>query len=310
MKILVTGASGFVGEWLTRALLNESHDVHSQRIDILEPLALERALHGVEIVFHLAGFVGYKKSDRARMEEVNVTGTANVLHACKSAKVRRLIYFSSVAAVGASFDGKSPLNENSPYNLAHLNLGYFETKRKAEKLVAEASRRGDVDAVILNPSNIYGPGDAKKGSRSTQLKVARGEFPFYTSGGVSLVHVADVVKAAIRAIEDGRAGERYILSGENWTIKKLFSEIADTAGIKAPAIYLPNFAIHMLAFTAATLERVGKKGPVSSESAQASILFHWFDHAKATRELDFHPRPAREAVRDSVAWMRAQGLLK
>ncbi len=328
MKVLVTGASGFVGQWLcrdlikrgfeVRALVRElrpaglNHDAPAGDFvigDILEPSTLKSALKGIEIVFHLAGFIGYKKSDRAKLEQVNVNGTANVISACKVSGCRRLVHFSSVATVGASFNGHEPLNENSPYNLADLNLGYFETKRRAENLVIAACRSGEIDAVILNPSNIYGPGDAQKGSRSTQLEVARGKFPFYTSGGVSIVHIEDVVAATIRASEVGKNGERYILSGENIAIKKLFQMIAEAAGVKPPGMYLPNLAVLLLANLSEVFESIGRKGLVSSESARASILYHWFDHAKATKELNFHPRPAREAINESVKWMRNQGLL-
>src|SRR5690606_17288303 len=126
------------------------------------------------------------------------------------------------------------------------NLGYFETKRKAEIIVRSAAEKKELDAVILNPSTIYGAGDAKKGSRRTQLKVAQGRLPFYTSGGVSIIAVKDVVDATYQAWQTGKSGERYILSGENITIKNLFTLIAGAANVKPPSIYLPDPVVFAL----------------------------------------------------------------
>lgn len=326
MAVLVTGATGFVGSWLVRRLIERGESVcvlHRENSsleelkglsfrscigDITDPRSLTQAVQDVDTVFHLAGVVGYTRSQRTLMERVNVQGTENVVAAMRGTG-KKLVYMSSVVAVGASFDGK-PLNEDSPYNVAHLNLGYFETKRRAEEVVIGATRQGEITSVILNPSTIYGAGDAKKGSRKTQLKVAKGQLPFYTSGGVSVVSVHDVVQAVLKARDVGRNGERYILSGENITIKDLFARIATMAGVKPPSIFLPNPVVHALGKMGDVLEKFGRKGPISGENAWTSVLYHWFDHAKATAELDFRPRPAQEALSESVEWMKHNGYLR
>lgn len=327
MAVLVTGATGFVGSWLVRALIKCGEEVRvlhrpsssleelkgldyvSRLGDVTDLDSLTDACQGVDTVFHLAGVVGYSRAMRRVMEDVNVGGTKKVIEAIQTvAKHPRLVYMSSVVAVGASYDGKL-LNENSPFNIHSLDLGYFETKKAAEDAVLDACRRGKIEATILNPSTIYGPGDAKKGSRKTQLKVAQGKFPFYTSGGVSIVSVHDVVTAILKAREIGKNGERYILSGENITIKELFEKIASLAGVKPPSVHLPNLVVRALGKIGDGLEAVGKKGPINTENAWTSTLFHWFDHTKATRELNFHPRPAIEALRESVEWMQQNGYL-
>jgi len=340
MKVLVTGATGFLGGWLVRRLRDEGCDVrilkrsasgnardtsdasHAGDTGDLEGLAVETvigdvtdadsvmgATQGVDSVFHLAGLIAYTRAQRAAMERVNIGGTRNVIRACEAAGVRRLVHLSSVVAVGASFDGKKPLDESSPYEIGHLNLGYFETKHEAELAVKEAVARGSIDAVMLNPSTIYGPGDAKKGSRGTQLQVARGKFPFYPSGGVNVVAVEDVIDGIIAAWRKGRTGERYILCGENLLIRDLFARIATEAGVKPPSIYLPPPVIKAIGKVGDALEAIGRKGPINSENAWTSILYHWFDSSKARRELGFDPKPASHAIARSVEWMKDNGLL-
>lgn len=327
MKVIVTGANGFLGSWLTRALVQEGHEVlalvraqsdlselegagcHYVYGDITELESLYKAFDAVDTVFHLAGLIAYKKSDREKMELVNVTGTANVIEACLAKKVRKLVYLSSVTAVGAGYNPEQVLNEDSPYNVEKLDLGYFETKRVAEKLVLKAFHEKNLDCVILNPSTIYGAGDARKGSRKTQLKVAQGEFKFYTSGGVSIVAIEDVVTAIISAWKKGRAGERYILSGDNITIKELFEIIAKEAGVPAPVHKIPNAVLFSIGLVGDFMGRLGLKGLPSTENAWTATLYHWFDNTKAKRELQFNPRPAREAIRNSVTWAKQNGLL-
>lgn len=327
MKIVITGANGFLGSWLTRLLAEKGLDVHIlarpksdlselhgarfkvQHGDVLDPISLQKAFDGAKGVFHLAGVVAYRPQDRPLMEQVNVQGTLNVINACEKLKIPKVLHLSSVVAVGASKSPHVILNEDSPYEISHLNLGYFETKRKAELLVKDAFARGAFDTVIVNPSTIYGAGDAKKGSRSVQVKVARGKFPFYTSGGASIVGVEDVVNGIWSAWEKGRSGERYILSHENWTVRELFSAIAEEAGVDSPQIQLPSLILHALGAIGDFLQPLGVKGPVTSENAWTSTMFHWFDNSKARRELGFNPRPAREAIAKSVAWMKENGLL-
>lgn len=325
MAVLVTGASGFVGSWLVRRLVERGERVHvlhrassnlediaglpfvSRLGDVTDAESVRKACADVEQVFHLAGVVGYSPAMREQMEKVNVGGTRNVVEAVAGTKAK-LIYMSSVVAVGASFD-RRPLDEDSPFNVHHLDLGYFETKRAAEQIVTEATKAGRIQSVILNPSTIYGAGDAKKGSRKTQLKVAQGRFPFYTAGGVSIVSVHDVVDALLVAPTRGRNGERYILSGENITIQDMLTRIAKFAGAPPPRYYLPSPVVHAIGRVGDLMLKLGRKGPLTSENAWTSLLYHWFDHSKATRELGFDPRPADVALKESVDWMKQEGLL-
>jgi dihydroflavonol-4-reductase len=327
-KVLVTGANGFLGSWVVRRLLQDGHHVYSlvrKTSDLSELEGVEtkylygdvtdlhsllEAFKGMDAVFHLAGLIAYKKSDRAMMEKVNVQGTQNVIEACRAANVPRMVHLSSVVAVGAGYTADQILTEDSPYNISELNLGYFETKRKAELLVIEAVKKNRLNAVILNPSTIYGPGDARKGSRKTQLKVAQGKFKYYTSGGVNVVAVEDCVDGIISAWKKGRTGERYILAGENIRIKELFELIAKEAGQSPPTKLLPNWVLHTIGMVGDLMGSLGMRSPISRENAWTSTMFHWFDSSKAQRELDFKPRPAQIAIAQSVKWIKENGLLQ
>lgn len=327
-KVLVTGANGFLGSWVTRALVAEGHDVYALvraksdlselegvnckyiHGDVTDVHSLLEAVKGMDTVFHLAGVIAYKKSQRAQMEKVNVEGTANVIAVCREHHVRRLVYLSSVVAIGAGYTPDQILNEESPYNIADLDLGYFQTKHQAEILVREACKKNEIDAVILNPSTIYGRGDAKKGSRKMQIKVAQGRLKFYTSGGVNVVAAEDVVAGILSAWKKGRTGERYILAGENILIKDLFAMIAQEAGVKPPQHQLPSPLLHTVGAIGDFMEKMGLKGPLSRENAYTATMYHWFDSGKAQRELDFKPRPAREAIHNSVQWMKDHGLVR
>jgi dihydroflavonol-4-reductase len=221
-----------------------------------------------------------------------------------------LLYLSSVAAIGAGFSPAQVLNEASPYNLEKYNFGYFETKRKSEKIVVEFSRQNSIRAVIVNPSTIYGAGDARKGSRNTQLKVARGQGLFYPLGGVSIVAVEDVIEGILSAYKKGRNGERYILAGDNLYLKDVFKLIAEAAKVKPPYLPIPNCAMYFMAFLDERLSQFGLQGPLPSERAMVATFFHWFDHTKAKNELGFSPKSANYAIENSVRWMKDQGLLK
>ena len=327
VKILITGANGFLGHWMARRLRDEGHETFAllrnlANIDELKQLGIYPVLGDItnrdsvfsacknmDGVFHLAGLVAYTRRDRTSMIQVNYHGTKNIVDACIELKVPRLLHVSSVAAVGASFSPNVILNETSPFNLRHLHLGYFDTKHAAEMYVRRATRFSKLSAVIVNPSTIYGAGDAKKGSRGTQLKVARGKFLFYTGGGANVVAVEDVIDAMWAAWQKGASGERYILCGENILIKDLFTKIAKAAGVNPPKILMPNSALKMLGIAGDLLEKCGQKAPLSSETAWISQLYHWFSNEKAKKELGFKTRSADIAIENSVRWCKDNHLI-
>jgi dihydroflavonol-4-reductase len=171
--------------------------------------------------------------------------------------------------------------------------------------VIAASKNKELFTVCVNPSTIYGFADAKKGSRSNQIKVAQGKLPFYTTGGVNVVSVDDVTDGIILALEKGRNGERYILANENVTINELFRMIAKSAEKSAPEKHLPTFLLHIAGWIGDRL----KKG-LSSENAYTASMYHWFDYSKAKKELGYQPqKTAQQAIDDSVSWMKQNGYL-
>lgn len=308
MRVLVTGGTGFVGSWLVKRLAQEGMQIRllHRRVSSLDEVtginfescfgdvtdfdSVRKACDGVDSVFHLAGVVGYSAAMRPIMDKVNVEGTANVVDACRQTGVRRLLHTSSVVAIGASFKPQL-LHENSPYLIGSLNLGYFETKRMAEEKVKEAVRRKEIDAVIVNPSTVYGAADGKKGSRKVQIKVAQGRFPFYPSGGVSIVSVHDVIDGIMAAWKKGRTGERYILSGENLYIRDLFRKIAARAGVRPPWVYLPRFAALALGRAGDQLEKRGRKRRSTPRTHGSRHFFIGMIHQKQRSNWVSTPAP-------------------
>lgn len=328
-KVFITGATGFLGSHLCSKLVQENFEIHAlcrseDKVKRLPKTLQENVtwikgdlfsdnweLGDYELIYHLAGHVGYTPADRALMEKVNVEGTQEIVNRIAKCNFSPfLIHLSSVVAIGAGKTPQEILNENSPFNMTSYNFGYFETKRKAEEIILNAIPSG-LKAVMLNPSTIYGERDMEKGSRKAQLKVARGKLKYFPRGGVSVVHVDDVCKALLAAPEKGRVGERYILSGENITIGKLFETIAECAGTKAPRGQIPTWLLLSLGRTAEIVKFIFryKKFPINYENLRVATLFHWFKHDKASQELGFHPRPAKEAINESVQWARENELL-
>lgn len=325
-KVLVTGANGFVGGWLTRSLVESGHAVTlllrhapSEEIqglpfevvhgDITNSEDCVRATKNQEAVFHLAGVVGYSALERELMERVNVRGTDLILEASIQNGVAKFIHMSSVVAIGASESPQNVLTETSPYTVARYNLGYFETKRKAEEIVFLAAQKKRIHAVAVNPSTIYGPADAKKGSRRTQLKVAKGKFPFNPPGGASIVAIEDVIQGILAAWSIGKSGERYILSGDNLTLKAIFEIIAKCAGVRPPQHDLSVATMRVLGKVGDLAEFAGLKLGISSETATVARLYHWFDNSKARRELGLSFKPAQDSITRSVAWMKENRLI-
>lgn len=322
-KVFVTGGTGFLGSHLLEHLIKAGADVtalYRSKSNFVEEqtevtwikgdLFTEGwDLKGFDIIYHLAGVVGYSPKERALMEKVNVQGTLSMLEKFKKeAPKAKFIHLSSVVAVGAGQNKKQILDETSQYNVKEYNFGYFETKKAAEEAVFKAAESGCF-CLCLNPSTIYGARDFEKGSRSFQLKMARGNLNFYTEGGVSVVHVDDVCGALLKAPFVGRSGERYILSGDNITIKELLDEIAKEVGVKKAKFKLPTLLLLFLGYGGDFLNKIGIKTGLSLEKLKVATLYHWFDHSKAKKELGFSARPYEEALRDSLAWAKKEGIL-
>ena len=328
MRALVTGATGFVGAAVVRALLAQGWQVRAlvrggsdrrniamlaveQAVgDLTDTSSLERALQGCDAAFHVAADYRLWAPQPEALYRTNVDGTGNLLDAARRAGVRRIVYTSSVATVGLPADGR-PGTEDTPVSLADMIGHYKRSKFLAEQRTREAAERG-VPVVIVNPSTPIGPGDVKPTpTGQIVLDAARGRTPAYVDTGLNIVHVDDVAAGHLLAFHRGRIGERYILGGEDMTLRHILTLIAGLAGRRPPRIRLPHGAVLPIAHVAELYARLtGRPTRVTVEGVRMARKRMFFSSDKAVRELGYRWRPPAEAFEDALRWFREQGYLE
>jgi dihydroflavonol-4-reductase len=327
VKALVTGATGFVGAAVARALLAEGWQVRAlvrggsdrrniatlaveQAVgDLTDPASLERALDGCEAAFHVAADYRLWAPQPRELYRTNVDGSRHLLDAAQRAGVRRIVYTSSVATVGIPAGG-GPGAEDTAASLADMIGHYKRSKFLAEEQAREAAARG-VPVVIVNPSTPIGPGDVKPTpTGQIVLDAARGRTPAYVDTGLNIVHVDDVAAGHLLAFHRGRVGERYILGGEDMTLRQILTLIAELVDRSPPRIRLPHAAVLPMAYVSELYARLtGRPTRVTVEGVRMARKRMFFSSAKAVRELGYRWRPPADAFADALRWFRTNGYL-
>ena len=271
--------------------------------------SLARAVAGCRFVVHVAADYRIWVPDPAAMLASNVDGTRALFSAALDAGVERVVHCSSVAALGLTGDG-SPADETTPVSEDKIIGVYKKSKFRAEQVVLDLVRKG-LDAVIVNPSGPVGPRDIKPTPTGKMIAdAASGRIPAYIDTGLNVVHVDDVAIGHVLALERGRTGERYILGSENLALVDLLRLVAEEAGRRPPWLRLPRELMWPVAMAFEALARVtGIAPPVTRDHLRMARKRMFFSSAKAIAELGYAPRPARDAVRDAIAWFRANGMV-
>ncbi len=319
--LLVTGATGFLGEHLCRVLVEQGHTVRGLartrsavlaelgvehiRGDVLGGPELDRALDGVAAVFHLAGAVSRDPDDAQRMMRLHVDGTRRVLERMAAAGVPRMVLASTSGTIGVSKD-EEILDETAPY-AEEIVAGwpYYASKIYQERLAFEHGARLGIEVVAVNPTLLLGPGDRRLSSTGDVRKFIKRQIPTIPDGGISFVDVRDAAAATAAALTHGRAGECYLLGGPNWTTKEFFARLGRIAHVSPPRFKLPQSVNKWAASALEELYRWrGKEPPVDRISVEMAGHFWWIDSAKAERELGFTARDPQLTLVDTVAYLR------
>jgi dihydroflavonol-4-reductase len=320
-KTLVTGATGFIGSHVARALAKRGDELRlltrrKSRTDLLSDLeferaigdvtdrrAVRRAMTDVARVFHIAGRTSLRSEDRDPVWDTNVRGTRIVLESALEAGVERVVLTSSVAAVGVGKRPK-PVDETAIFDIGHLGITYVNSKHEAEVEALRLAARG-LPVTIVNPSFVLGP-DAPRGSSMELVRrFIQKRIPAYVDGGLNIVDVRDVAKGHLLADKKGKVGERYILSGRNFTLDRLFADLARISGVDSPRLRLPGSALLGMLQAGERLP-LPVAMPTSSDEVRSASLWWCYRNARAKSELGFKPRPHEETLQDAVNWQRAQ----
>jgi dihydroflavonol-4-reductase len=324
MRVFVTGGNGFIGSVVVRQLAAAGHDVvcllrPTSNIDRLEGVPYQRAdgdvrdpesvragMAGCGAVIHLASLSSWDLIDSPEMKDVVLGGTGHVLDAARDLGNPRVVFVSSVTAVGAT-PGPQPLDESAPYNLGgERGLTYAQYKHQAEELCGAAVRRGQA-VVVVNPTEVYGPNDTTFVTAGNLIDFARSNPVLVCRGGTSVAFVDDVALGIVRAMERGRPGERYILGGPNVTLEELAHETLAILARKARIWVLPNPLIRAVTRVATGL-RI--KLPYNPRVIPYATRYWFVDSSKAKRELDVSFRSARATLEPTLAWLREAGHLQ
>jgi dihydroflavonol-4-reductase len=312
---LLTGGAGLVGSHVARLLVargdrvrltvrertrreNLDFEYEAVTCDILDRRAVRRALRGVDRVFHVAGLT----SLRATPEElfrINVEGTRIVLEEALRAGVQRVVHTSSVAAIGPAPRG-TVADERQIFSQGGYGIPYVDSKREAEAEAMRLAAKG-LPVVIVNPAFVFGAGDVNRSSTELVRRFLRRGLPAYVDGALNVVDVEDVARGHLLADERGTVGERYILGNRNFTLDRLFADLARLSGVEAPALKLPLNAALALARVA---EEMPGKPPITTVEVRAGSLWWAYRSAKAKRELGYAPAHHEDTLVSTIEWYR------
>lgn len=326
MLTFVTGATGFLGSHVARALsaqgaqlrllvrptsdLRNIEDLHAERVqgDLRDPASIEKALTGCDAVFHVAADYRLWVRDPEQMYRSNVEGTRSLLEAARKQGVRRVVYTSSVATMGFTSNGHVA-DEHSPVSLADMIGHYKRSKFMAEQVAFDAARSG-VNVVVVNPTTPVGERDVKPTPTGRiVLDFLKRKFPAYVETGLNLVDATECARGHIQAFEKGKSGERYILGGENLTLKQILDRLAAITGLKSPTVKLP----YVFAYATGVVDemvtgRLLRREPRATiDAVRMGRKMMFVSSAKAVRELGWRMVPVDGALRRSVEWFRANG---
>lgn len=329
MKAIVTGTTGFVGSAVTRALLQAGHEVRvlirptSDRRnieglpvevvtgDLSDATSLQPVCAGCDALFHVAADYRLWTRDPEAMMASNVGGTVNILRAAMEAGATRIVYTSSVATLGIRHDGV-PADEETPATLADMIGPYKRSKFLAEEAVRRMIAEEEAPVVIVNPSAPIGPRDVKPTPTGRMIvEAAAGRMPAYVDTGLNVVHVDDVAAGHLAAFERGRVGERYILGGEDMTLREILEAVARITGGRAPLFRIPHDLILPIAYLAEawTRWRGGDEPFATVDGIRMAKKKMYFKSDKAASQLGYTPRPAIEALTDAIRWFKENGYL-
>lgn len=325
MTVFLTGASGFLGGHLLRALLATGAEVRCLVRDAsprrnLEGLEVEvvtgdlrdadsvrRAMVGCGAVYHCAADYRLYARDPRELYDSNVEGTRNVLRAAAENGAEKVVYTSSVGALGLHADG-TPANERTPVSLADM-VGHYKRSKYLAERVADRWVERDLPVVIVNPSTPIGEADLKPTATGRLiLDFLRRRTPAYVETGLNLVDVRDVARGHLLAAERGKVGEKYILGHRNMSLKEIFDTLARLAGLTAPRFRLPHWIPHCFAaLDTARARWTGGEPSVALEAVKLSRYKMYFDASKAVRELGLPQTPVEEPLLRAIEWFRGNG---
>lgn len=325
MTDFVTGGTGFVGAAVVRALLNQGRavrafarpgsdrrnlaglDIEIVEGDLRDPASVARAVAGTERVFHVAADYRLWVRRPAELYEANVEGSRALVRAAAEAGVNRIVYTSSVAVL-ATAKGPVPSDEAAPVTIAAMIGHYKRSKFLAEQAVVEQAAAG-APVTIVNPSTPVGPRDIKPTPTGRLIRdAAAGRLPAYVDTGLNIVHVDDVAAGHLLAADRGSVGRRYILGGENLSLREILALIAHAAGRRPPKMRLPRRPLYPLAWMSEAWARGTKSATeplLTVDGLKMAGKLMWFSSARAETELGYTFRPAGEAIADAVQWFRA-----
>jgi dihydroflavonol-4-reductase len=329
MKAFITGATGFVGSHVARALAAEGAelrllvratsrkdniaDLRAETVvgDLQEPESLKKAMSGCEFVFHVAADYRLWVRDPEQMYRANVEGTRAILRAAQASGVRRVIYTSSVATMGFTREGHIAA-EDSPVTIKEMVGHYKRSKFMAEEIALEAGRRG-ANVVVVNPTTPIGEFDIKPTPTGRiVVDFLKRKFPAYVDTGLNLADVKEVARGHVLAMEKARPGERYILGGENLTLKQILDKLAGLTGLPSPKMKVPHavamgFAVFDQVYTGMIM---GKEPRATIDAVKMGRKKMFASSAKAERELGYRVAPVEDALRRAIEWFQAHGYVE